>query len=40
MLKRFRFKYFLSIACYKETKLIIDCEPVIPIIDDLTNILS
>ena len=39
MLKKLRYQYFLSIACYKDKKYIIDCVSVIPI-DDLTNILS
>ena len=39
ILKKLRFQYFLSIACYKETKYIIECVSVIPI-DDLTDILS
>ena len=36
ILKKLRCQYFLSIACYKETKFIIDYVSVIPI-DDLTN---
>ena len=39
-MKKLGFQYFLSIGCYKETKYIIDCVSVIPIIDDLTDILS
>ena len=37
ILKKLGFQYFLSIACYIETKYIIDCVSVIPI-DDLSNI--
>ena len=37
--KEIRFQYFLSIACYKDTKYIIDCVSVISI-EDLTDILS
>ena len=36
ILKKLRYQYFLSIACYKDTKNIIDCVSVIPI-DELTN---
>ena len=36
-LKKLRFRYFLSIACYNEAKYITDCVSVIPI-DDLSNI--
>ena len=39
MKKKLRFQSFLSIACYKETKFIIDCVSVIPIVY-LTDILS
>ena len=39
ILKKLRFQYSLSIACYKEIKYIIDCVSVIPI-DDLADILS
>ena len=39
ILKKLRFQYFLSIACYTERKFILECVPVIPI-DDLTDILS
>ena len=35
--KVIRFQYFLCIACYRETKCIIDCVSVIPI-DELTDI--
>ena len=35
MLKKLGFQYFLSIACNRETKYIIDCVSVIPI-DELT----
>ena len=37
ILKKLRFQYILSIACYYETKYIIDHVSVIPI-DDLSNI--
>ena len=39
ILKKLIFQYFLCIACYEETKFIIDCVSVIPI-DDLADILS
>ena len=37
ILRKLRFQYFLSIACYNETKYINDCVSAIPI-DDLSNI--
>ena len=37
ILKKLRFQYFISSACYNETKYIIDYVSVIPI-DDLSNI--
>ena len=39
ILKKLRFQYFLSSACYEERKFIIDCVSVIPI-DDLADMLS
>ena len=40
IVKKLRFQYFLSIACYKETRYITDCVSVIPIIDDVSDIFS
>ena len=37
ILKKLRFQYFTSIACYNETKYIIDYVSLTPI-DDLSNI--
>ena len=37
ILKKLRFQYFLSIACYRDTKYMNDCVSVIPV-DDLTDI--
>ena len=39
MLTKLRFQYLLSVACYQDTKIIIDCVSAIAI-DYMTNILS